>query len=70
MVCVEITQDDSITLGLGEELEGGGEVRGNDEIGGMYMLYMCMGMLLMVAVMAKCSVVWSVGKRWSEGRGV
>ena len=43
---------------------------GHDEIGGMYMLYMCMGMLLMVAVMAKCSVVWSVWKRWSEGRGV
>ena len=43
---------------------------GHDEIGGMYMLYMCMGMLFMVAVMAKCSVVWSVWKRWLEGRGV
>ena len=28
MVGVEITQDDSITLGLGEELKGGGEVWG------------------------------------------
>ena len=27
-------------------------------------------MLLMVAVIARCSVVWSVGKRWSVGRGV
>ena len=43
---------------------------GHDEIGGMYMLKMCMGMLFMVAVMARCSVVWSLGKRWSEERWV
>ena len=34
------------------------------------MLYIFMGMLLIVTVMARCSVVWSVGKRWSVGRGV
>ena len=36
VVGIEITQDDSIILGLGEQLEGGGEVGG-----GMMKLEVC-----------------------------
>ena len=48
----------------------GRKLGGQDEMGGMYMLKMLIGMLLIVAVMARCSVIVSRGKRESVRSGV
>ena len=47
----------------------GEKLVGQDECGGMYMLKICNGESLMVAVMARCSVVESLGNKASVWRG-
>ena len=56
--------------GLRRASRSGVKLGGQEEMGGMYMLYMLIGRLLIVAEMARCSVVESLGKRWSVGSGV
>ena len=46
----------------------GEKLGGQDEVGGIYILYMLSGVLLMIAVMARCSVVESRVKRWSVSK--